>query len=716
VQTVEILRRAGMRSGLPAGGLQVIPDRETEITHYLFRHPAIDFIWATGGPKIVQAASSAGKPVLCVGPGNAPIYVHRTAEIRTAVVDILMSKTFDNSVICPAEQTCVVDSAIYDDIVAEFVRMGARLLNAEEVERLAAFTFGRGNSVNVEALGQSAAVLARRAGIEAGDSDKILLAPLPSDLHSLGAHPLVREKLAPILGLVRATDEQHAIEACILVTEHGGLGHTSAVYARDKEIIDRFASSIRTGRILVNAPTTLGALGGIYNSLTPTFSLGCGTWGGSNTTDNINYRNLLNIKRVSRRCVPPQWFRVPPETYFNAGAIESLRQAAARQVVVVTDSNNEQRGVAEMVRNHLGDAPVHVFSGVMPEPDESVIRSGVEALERVNPDLIVAIGGGSVLDAAKAMRLFYENPRLTLQELALPFLDPRKRVAKYPQAQHRVRLIAMPTTAGTGSEVSPASVVTSGNRKVTLVDYTLVPDTAIVDPTLTVSMPPSITADTGIDALTHAIEAAVSIFASPYSDAFCVQSARLIFQALPSAYADGSDLDARTSMANAATLAGLAFSNAFVGVNHALAHAVGGEFKLPHGRANAVFLPHVIRYNMSLPAKFMPAPGYTAYVAPAKYAQLGWVLFGGRSDEERCGRLLAKLEEMLDALHMPRTLREAGIPEDAFIPALPGLARAAFSDPSIRTNPRMPLISEITELLRAGYYGGAHSGIAQAAN
>jgi acetaldehyde dehydrogenase / alcohol dehydrogenase len=705
IETVEILRAAGERAGLPPGALQIIPDKENEITHYLFKHAGIDFIWATGGPKIVQAASSAGKPVLCVGPGNAPIYLHRTCDIRTAVVDILMSKTFDNSVICPAEQTCVIDGAIYDQVVAEFERMGARLLTSDEVALLAEFTFGRGNGVNPAALGQPAPKLAERAGIRAVATDKVLLAPLPSDLGALAAHPLIREKLMPVLGLVRAADEQHAIDACVLVTEHGGLGHTSAIYALDPAIVDRYAAAVRTGRILVNAPTSLGALGGIYNSLTPTFSLGCGTWGGSHTTDNVNYRNLLNIKTVSRRAVPPQWFRVPPETYFNAGAVETLRQLTARQVVIVTDANCEQRGVAETVRQYLGEAAVHVFSEVVPEPDESVIKAGVEVLERVRPDLIVAVGGGSVLDSGKAMRLFYENPTLTLRELALPFLDPRKRVAKYPQQEHKVKLVAMPTTAGTGSEVSPASVITSGKQKVTLVDYTLVPDMAIVDPTLTASMPPAITADTGIDALTHAIEAAVSIFASPYSDAFSVQAARLIFEALPRAYADGSDMEARTAMANAATLAGLAFSNAFVGVNHALAHAAGAWFNLPHGRANAIFLPHVIRYNASLPAKFMPAPGYTSYVAPAKYAQLGWVLFGGRSDEERRERLLVKLEELLTLLHLPRTLQEAGVVETQFLDALPAVARAAFSDPSMRTNPRMPLLDELSALLRAGFYG-----------
>ena len=704
-RAVAMLREAAEGAGMPEGALQCIPDRAHEVTHYLFKHPGIDFLWTTGGQKVVALANAAGKPCLSVGPGNAPVYLHRTASVKTAVVDILISKTFDQSLICPAEQTCVIDDAIYDAVLTEFQRMGAHLLSTRESAKLAAIAF-EGDRVSPAALGRPAAVLAQMIGVHVDPATKVLLAPLPANLEAMEAHPLIREKLMPVLGVVRARDEQHAIDACVLVTEHGGLGHTSAIYAEDPAIIERFGAAVRTGRILVNAPTAVGALGGVYNSLTPTFSLGCGTWGGSATTDNVNYRNLLNIKTVSRRRVPSQWFRVPSDTYFNAGAIENLRQVRARQVVVVTDSVNEQLGVADEVRHHLdADASMRVYANVVPEPSEALIRDGVDVLERTHPDLIVAIGGGSVLDAAKAMRLFYEHPQLTMHELALPFLDARKRVADYPQLAHRVKLVAVPTTAGTGSEVSPAAVITVGDHKATLVDYSLVPDMAIVDPNFTLSMPPAVTADTGVDALTHAIEAGVSIFASPYTDAFCVQAARLIFEALPRAFADGRDLEARTKMSNAATIAGLAFSNAFVGINHALAHAVGARFGIAHGRANAIFLPHVMRYNASLPTKFMPAPGYSAYVAPEKYAMLGWVIFGGRTEEDQRQRLFGHVDQLLATLRMPRSLREAGVDESTFMAALPGLARNAFSDPSMRTNPRMPLLSEVLELLYAAFQG-----------
>jgi len=708
IRAAEILQEAGEAAGLPRYAIQVIPDPSLDVSQYLFHHPSVDFIWTTGGPKAVAATNEAGKPCLGVGAGNAPVYVHRSADIRMAVVDILVSKTFDSSVICPAEQTCVIDDQIYDQMIEEFLRMGSRLMTDEQAAALAAQSFTDDGKVNLQVLGQSCVNLGGLAGFEASETDKVLLAPLPADLDALAAHPFIAEKLMPVLGVVRSPSVEHGIRVCELVTEHGGLGHTSAVYSTDDDVINRFALAIRTGRILVNAPTAVGALGGVYNSMTPTFSLGCGTWGGSNTTENVNYRNLMNVKTVSRRQTPPQWFRVPSDTYFNPGALDALRQLGASRPMIVTDGPTVARGVAEDVRHYLTAGAVNVFSGVEPEPTEEQIRAGVEELERFNADAIIAIGGGSVMDAAKAMRLFHESPELSIRELSLPFLDARKRIAEFPQVDHKVRLVAIPTTSGTGSEVSPAAVISVGERKVTLVDYSLVPDMAIVDPMLTLTMPPEITADTGIDALTHALEAAVSIFASPFTDAFCVQAANLILTALPRAYRDGSDLEARTAMANAATIAGLAFSNAFVGLNHALAHPVGARFGIAHGRANAIFLPHVLRYNASLPSKFMPAPGYSAYVAPEKYAQIAFILgLGGRNERDRRERLFARVDELLAEVDEPRTLADCGVSRQEFDEALPELAKQAFADPSIRTNPRIPMIREVIELLQAGYSQGA---------
>ncbi len=699
---IDILQKAGEAVGLPPGALQVVPDPTLDVSQYLFHHDGIDLIWTTGGPNAVKATNEAGKPCLSVGPGNAPVYIHSSADVPMAVVDILISKTFDASVICPAEQTLVVDDAVYDATVAELRRMGARVLNEQEAEALAAKAFEPDGRPRMEALGRSCPDLATLAGFEASDRDKVLVAPLPSDLDELAAHPLVREKLMPVLGIVRSPSLEHGTAACELVTEHGGLGHTSGIYASEQAAIDHYAQAVRTGRILVNAPTAVGALGGIYNQMTPTFSLGCGTWGGGMTTENVNYKNLLNIKTVSYRQSPPQWFRVPSDTYFNAGSLDEIRAMKAETVLIVTDAGTLERGVVDEVRKRI-DAHVRVFAGVEPEPTEEQVRAGVAMIGQTPPDIIYAVGGGSVLDAAKAIRLFHEHPELSLKELTLPFLDARKRVAQFPQPEgERMRIVGIPTTSGTGSEVSPAAVLSHDGRKITLVDYSLVPDTAIVDPRLTLTMPPGMTADTGVDALTHALEAYVSIFASPYTDAFCLQAMNLILDALPRAYADGSDLKARTDMANAATIAGLAFSNAFVGTCHGLAHAIGARFGVAHGRANGLFLPHILRYNAALPKKFMPAPGYGSYVAPQKLAQAAWVLgLGGHTEEEARGRLFARVEEVLGEVGMPRTIAEAGIDSDAYTEMLPTLVGDAFRDPSLRTNPRMPLLEELAALLNA---------------
>jgi acetaldehyde dehydrogenase/alcohol dehydrogenase len=700
-RAIEVVRAAGEAAGLPSGALQVVPDATLDVSQYLFHHADVDFIWTTGGPKAVRATNEAGKPCLGVGSGNAPVYIHRSADVAMAVMDVLISKTFDASVICPAEQTLVVDDAVHDEIVAELERMGAQQLTPEEVDALATAAFEEDGRMRIAALGQSCGALAALAGLRAADGAKLLLAPLPADLDALAEHPLVREKLMPVLGIVRSPSVEHALAACALVTEHGGLGHTSAVYAEEPAVVERFAEAVRTGRILVNAPTAVGALGGVYNALAPTFSLGCGTWGGSTTTANVNYRELLNVKVVSHRQSPPQWFRGPSATFFNPGALGALRDIGAARALIVTDADTESRGVADEVRRLLAPTPVRVFSDVRPEPPEGQVRAGARDLADFGADVVVAVGGGSVIDAAKAIRLFAEHPELTIRELALPFLDPRKRVARFPQEPGRVRLIAAPTTAGTGSEVSPAAVLTVDGVKVTLVDYSLVPDQALVEPRLTTTMPPGLTADTGVDALTHALEAYVSIFASPFTDALCLEAVRLIVDALPRAFGHGDDLRARTAMANGATIAGLAFSNAFVGVNHALAHAVGARFGLAHGRANALFLPHVLRYNAAIPTKFMPAPGYGAYVVEEKYAEMARITGLRPTGAGGAEALFGRVERLLAELGMPATAGAAGIDEREYRDAVPALARAAFSDLSLRTNPRMPLLSELRALLEA---------------
>ena len=551
---------------------------------------------------------------------------------------MLISKTFDASLICPAEQTVIIDEPIWDATLAELQRLGARLLADDEVGGARRRLVRRRRPPRARRLGQSCAALGAAAGFTADADDKVLLAPLPSDLDELAAHPLVHEKLMPVLGLVRSPGVEHAMRAAEVVLASGGMGHTSAVYATDESRDRRLLGSDpdradprqradrrrRAGRRLqrddADVLARLRHVGRVGHDRQHQLPQPAERQGGVAAPD-----AAAVVPRPGGHVLQPRVARAAAAVPRRAGCCSSRTPTPRR--------------AAWPTRSASGSAARCACSaGIEPEPTEEQVRAGVEMLDKLAPDLIVAVGGGSVLDAAKAMRLFHESPDLTLAELTLPFLDARKRVAHYPEVDHAIRLVAVPTTAGTGSEVSPAAVLTAGARKLTLVDYSLVPDVAIVEPRLTLTMPPHMTADTGIDALTHALEAGVSIFASPYTDAFCMQALHLILDALPRAYADGSDLAARTAMSNAATLAGLAFSNAFVGVNHALAHAVGARFGIAHGRANAIFLPHVLRYNAALPRKFMPAPGYTTYVAPDKYAQMAWVHGLGGQTAERPSR------------------------------------------------------------------------------
>jgi acetaldehyde dehydrogenase/alcohol dehydrogenase len=482
------------------------------------------------------------------------------------------------------------------------------------------------------------------------------------------------------------------------------------VFSRNEEIIRKFGEVINAGRIIVNSPGSIGALGAVYNDLVPTFSFGCGTGGGNSTTDNVNVFHYLNIKRVARRTQSHMWFRVPNQIYFNMNAVENLRQFPSLSTIIVTSPLLEQIGHVDIVRRHICPK-THVHVQVIPdaEPEVKVIALGVEALNFYKADQIIALGGGSVIDAAKIMKLKYESPEADLEYLAAPFLDLRKRVVQYPTEKvNRARLIAISTTSGTGSEVTPFAVLTDkeSGRKVTLADYSLTPDVAIVDPQFVMSMPKGLTADTGIDCLTHALEAGVSNYASPYTDSSAMQAIRLVFRYLPIAYAHPQDEEARCMMHNAACIAGMAFSNASVGVNHALAHAFGARFGVAHGRANALMLPHVMAYNAAVPTKFMPSPYTKGYTAHKKYATIADLLgLGGPTAEEKVKNLIAATEELLDQLSFPRSIAELGISKEEFERAVPELARIAFEDPSWRSNPRMPLMTELIELFWKAYEG-----------
>src|SRR5690348_3504274 len=494
------------------------------------------------------------------------------------------------------------------------------------------------------------------------------------------------------------------------VNHAGGLGHTGVIFSRNDEIIRKFGEVINAGRIIVNSPGAIGALGAVYNDLVPTFSFGCGTGGGNSTTDNVNIYHYLNIKRLARRTQNHMWFRVPNQIYFNMNAVENLHEFPSRCTLVVTNAPMEQMGHVDKVRRHICPK-THVHVLVIPdaEPEVKVISHGVEALNLYKADQIIALGGGSVIDAAKIMKLKYESPEADLEYLAAPFLDLRKRVVQYPTEKiNRARLVAISTTSGTGSEVTPFAVLIDKDRgrKVTLADYSLTPDVAIVDPQFVMSMPKGLTADTGIDCLTHALEAGVSNYASPYTDSNAFQAIHLVFKYLPIAYEHPRDEEARCMIHNAACIAAMAFSNASVGVNHALAHAFGARFGVAHGRANALMLPHVMAYNAEVPAKFMPSPYQQGYVAHKKYATMADLLgLGGQTTEERVSRLMRAVEQLLDQLGFPRSIADLGISKEEFDRAVPELVKIAFDDPSWRSNPRMPLMSEMAELFWKAYEG-----------
>jgi acetaldehyde dehydrogenase / alcohol dehydrogenase len=707
-EAVRIMYETAVKHGAPEGVFTCVESPTLVDNAYMMHHKDVGLIDATGGPGVVKAAYSSGKPALGVGAGNTPVYLEKSADLNTAVVDIIISKTFDNGTICASEQTVVIDDEIYEAALKKFADLGAHICNEKETKLLERTVIDpQTGFMQPMAIGQKAADIARFIGLSVKANTKLLIAPI----HGVGReHPLSVEKLFPVLAVYRAKSVPEALRVCIDVNHAGGLGHTAVIFSRNEQVIREFGNVINAGRIIVNSPGAIGALGAVYNDLVPTFSFGCGTGGGNSTTDNVNIYHYLNIKRVARRTQTHMWFRVPNQIFFNMNAVENLGQFPSRTTIIVTNPALEHIGHVDIVRRHMCPK-THVHVCVIPdaEPEVNVIEQGVEALSFYKADQIIALGGGSIIDAAKIMKLKYESPEADLEELAAPFLDLRKRVIEYPKEKvNRARLVAIPTTSGTGSEVTPFAVLTDKQRgrKVTLADYSLTPDVAIVDPQFVMSMPKGLTADTGIDCLTHALEAGVSNYASAYTDASAMQAIRLVFRYLPIAYGNPRHEEARCMMHNAACIAAMAFSNASVGVNHALAHAFGARFKVAHGKANALILPHVIAYNAAVPTKFMPSPYTQGYVAHKKYATVADLLgLGGQTVQEKVEKLIGATEQLLDQLGFPRSIAELGITKEEFQRAIPEMVKAAFDDPSWRSNPRMPLIEELVELFWKAYAG-----------
>ncbi len=706
----KILYEAGIKAGAPKGFISWVEksSRLRKETELMMVHPDVDLIFATGGTQMVRAAHSSGKPAIGVGAGNTPVYIHKSAYIEGAVTDVIISKTFDNGTECPSEQTLVVDAEVYDETLSTFARLGCHVCSEAEVQKLVETVIDpRTKGMNYKFVGQPAKLIADAAGIETGEDVKILLCPLKGELRR---HPLAVEKLMPVLGVVAVTSVDEGINRALDINYAGGTGHTSGIFANDESVIEAFATAINAGRVIVNSPTSIGGLGGVYNNLSTTLSFGCGTGGGNITTDNVGVQNLLNYKRVPHRKNFVLSFQTTKNIYINPGSIEHLRGLRTRSAFVVTSGSAASRGHLSMVLERLPEScRVDVFSQVGVEPDFATVMKAVAKMRKSQPDTIIALGGGSVLDAAKIMRLFYDWPDLKLSDVATPFLDFRQRVVRFPQGAN-TQLVAIPTTSGTGSEVTPFAVLKDAqtHQKFSLVDESLLPDVAILDAQLTRSLPPQITIDTAVDALTHALEALVSIMSSDYTDGLALEAIRLIFEALPEAVKNGSNVVWRHKLHNAACLAGMAIGNASVGVNHALAHSLGARFDIPHGRANGVFLLSTLEYNCQVPRKITPHSTHTHYEAPKKYARAARFLGLADkqpelSDDELVVLLRRAIFDMLSDLGQAMSIEELGIPAQDLLACGPELVKSSFEDMSLRTNPRMALLKDIKELYEKSY-------------
>ena len=710
----KILRDAAIKAGAPENCILWIEEPSITATRMLMNHPDVNLILATGGTGMVRSAYSCGKPALGVGPGNVPCYIDKTAKLKTSVNDLVMSKAFDNGMICASEQAVLVDKDIYQEFEKLMREAGCYFVNPEEKKKLQDsmfdYTEEYGYKLKSHVPGQSPYTIAKEAGFEIPEDTKVIV------VYEEGIgreYPFSKEKLSPVLTYYIVENEDEGIKKSEQLIEFGGLGHSAVIHSENRETILRFSETMKAGRIIVNSPSTHGAIGDIYNTNMPSLTLGCGSFGGNSTTANVSSVNLINIKRVAKRRVNMQWFKVPEKIYFEAGSIQYLEKMPdIQRAFIVTDEGMIKLGYVDKILYHLRKRQQYVhseiFSDVESDPSFDTIKKGVEAMKNFNPDVIIALGGGSPIDAAKGMWLFYEHPEADAEGLKLKFMDIRKRTYKFPKLGTKCKMVAIPTTSGTGSEVTSFAVITDKekNKKYPLADYELTPDVAIVDPDLVMSLPKSVTADTGMDVLTHAIEAYVSNMASDYTDGLAEKAVELVFENLQEAYEHGDNKLAREKMHNASTIAGMAFTNAFLGINHSLAHKIGGEFHLPHGRINAILLPYVIKYNSTKPSKFVSFPKYEYFIADQKYYRLAKKT-GLKADtvEEGISGLIEKIIEMNKELNIPSSFKKAGIEEQEFLAKVDMLADRAFEDQCTTANPRLPLVTELKQILLDSYYG-----------
>ncbi len=716
IQAARLVREAAERAGAPADLIAWIEHPTVELSRYLMSHPLVNLILATGGPGMVKAAYTSGTPALGVGSGNTPAVIDETADIELAVNSILLSKTFDNGMICASEQSVVVCRHVAQAVKAEFRKRGGYLLGPEQAEKVGAVLLENGH-LNARIVGQSAETIARLAGIEVPPETKVLI----GEVSAVGSQePFSYEKLSPVLALYEVADFSEAVDRAADLVEFGGLGHTSVLYTApgNQDRQQQFAARLKTGRVLINTPSSQGALGDLYNfRLDPSLTLGCGTWGGNSVSENVGVRHLLNLKTVAQRRENMLWMQVPPQIYFKYGCLpEALKDLGdRRRAFVVTDQQLYELGMTTRVTDALRPLGMQseVFHDVLPDPTVATVRAGVAAMQAFKPDVVLALGGGSAIDAAKIMWLMYEHPELRFEDLALRFMDLRKRIVRFPSMQGRSRLVAIPTTSGTGSEVTPFAVITDEEAgvKYPVADYALTPSMAIVDPELVLSMPRGLCAASGIDAVTHAVEAFVASTATEFTDGLALEALRLLFAWLPTSYREGAeDPLAREKVHYAATLAGMAFANAFLGLCHSMAHKLGSAFHIPHGVANALLLPHVIRFNATdSPFRQATFSQYTHPQAIERYARLADHLsLGGQTPAEKVENLVAAFEALRAGLDLPATISEAGVAEADFLAGLDQLSELAFDDQCTGNNPRYPLISEIRELYLEAWRGRAH--------
>ena len=708
-EAARIVRDAAIAAGAPENCIQWIEQPSIDATSALMNHPGIAIVLATGGAGMVKSAYSTGKPALGVGPGNVPAYIEKTAKVKRAVNDLIVSKSFDNGMICASEQAVIVDKEIYASVKAEFEAHNVYFVKPNELQKLEDAVMNEGKyAVNPAIVGNSAEKIAELAGISVPKGTKILVA----ELEGAGPeYPLSREKLSPVLAMMKSNNAEHAFELCEAMLNLGGLGHTAVIHTEDEELQVAFGLRMKACRILVNTPSAEGGIGNIYNEMIPSLTLGCGSYGKNSVSKNVSAINLINIKTVAKRRNNMQWFKLPPKIFFEKNSLQYLQKMEnVERVMLVCDPGMVQFGYADIVRKELqkrkNDVKIEVFSDVEPNPSTNTVYAGTKMMVDFQPDTVIALGGGSAMDAAKGMWMFYEPPDTEFFGAKQKFLDIRKRTYKIAKPE-KTQFVCIPTTSGTGSEVTPFAVITDSEThvKYPLADYALTPDVAIVDPQFVMSVPASVTADTGMDVLTHAIESYVSVMASDYTRGLSLQAIKLVFDHLENSV-KRPDMESREKMHNASTMAGMAFANAFLGICHSIAHKIGGEYGIPHGRTNAILLPHIIRYNAKDPSKHAMFPKYDYFRADTDYADIAKFLgLKGNTTAELVEALATAVADLGKSVGIDMNLKAQGVSQETLDTTVDRMAELAYEDQCTTANPKEPLISELKQIILDAYVG-----------